>query len=95
LAGKGKKKVLSFTREEQNNAILFGHNFVRSKKSRDVDNGTTRGLTKDFGRMWVDPSRSDFEGIDTVVKLDFPAFTKAKGKKAFDKMTNIFGESGF
>lgn len=89
------KKKLSFTREEQRDALIFGHNFVRSKKSRDVDNGTTRGVTDNFGKMWQDPSRSDFAGIDTVVRLDFPGFNKAKGKKAFDKMTDLFGESGF
>lgn len=90
-----KTQRFTFTREEEIFALKFGHENVRSKKSRNVDDGTTRGVTMDFGKVWEDPSRHDFPGIDTVVKKNFPGYTRTKGKSAFNKMTKIFGESGF
>jgi len=89
------KKKFTLTNEDKIFALKFGHENVRSKKSREVDDSTTRGVTPDFSKVWNDASRHDFPGIDTVVKTDFPGYTEQKGKKAFRKMTNIFGESGF
>lgn len=89
------KKKFTITNEDKIFALKFGHENVRSKKSREVDDSTTRGVTQDFGKVWNDASRNDFPGIDTIVKTDFAGYTEQKGKKAFRKMTNIFGESGF
>lgn len=90
-----KTQRFTFTREDEIFALKFGHENVRSDKSRQVDDGTTRGVTLDFGKVWEDPSRHDFPGIDTVVKKKFPGYTKARGRSSFNKMTKIFGESGF
>ncbi len=78
------KKKFTLTNEDKIFALKFGHENVRSKKSREVDDSTTRGVTPDFSKVWNDASRHDF-----------PGYTEQKGKKAFRKMTNIFGESGF
>ena len=90
-----RKEKFSFTREDEIFALKFGHENVRSKKSRDVDNASSRNVSTDFAKNWRDPSRNDFAGIDTVVKKEFPGFTKERGEKAFRKMTRLFGESGF
>ena len=88
-------KKFTFTREDEIFALKYGHEKVRSKKSRDVDNASSRGVTMDFGKVWNDPSRHDFPGIDTIVKQKFPGYTDDKGERAFKKMSRLFGESGF
>ena len=76
-------------------SLIYGHNNVRSKKSKDVDNGTTKGLTGDFAKMWVDPSRNDWTQIDTLVR-SFPSnYTVQKGRKAYNNVQSILGVSGF
>jgi len=88
-------KKFTLTNEDKIFALKFGHENVRSKKSRDVDNASSRNVSMDFAKNWRDASRNDFEGIDTIVKKEIPGYTEQKGKKAFRKMSNIFGESGF
>lgn len=92
--GKRKRRDTTITDEEKFLALTYGHNVVRSKKARDVDNGTTKGLTSDFAKMWTDPSRHDWPNVDTVVR-NTRGFTKEKGKKAFKNIEDIIGESGF
>lgn len=76
-------------------ALIYGHDTKRSKKARDVDNASTKGLTNNFAQMWVDPSRNDWSGIDTIIRSRPPSYTKAKGLKAFNNVRDILGESGF
>lgn len=85
----------TITDEEKVFALFYAHNVKRSKKARDVDNASTRGLTNDFGKMWVDPSRNDWAGIDTIVRVTPRGYTKSKGKMAFDNVEDILGSSGF
>lgn len=80
--------------EEKFMSLYYGHNKIRSKKARDVDNGTTKGLTSDFGKMWVDPSRHDWPNVDTKVRTKLK-IDEARAKKAFDNVRDILGESGF
>lgn len=76
-------------------ALNYGHNEKRSKKAKDVDNGTTKGVTPDYAKMWVDPSRNDWPGVDTVIRSKPSNYTSAKGKKAFKNVEDILGVSGF
>lgn len=90
-----RRKRSGITEIEKDFAGFYGHNFMRSKKARDVDNGTTKGLTDNFSKFWNDPSRSDRAGIDTQVRVKPKGFTKEKGKRAFDDITEMFGKGGF
>lgn len=72
-------------------AFFFKHNERRSKKARDVDNATTKGITESAAKWWDDPSRHDWPGIDTVVQIKPKGYTRAKGKQAFDKLEEVFG----
>ncbi len=85
----------TITEEEKLFALIYGHENVRSKKSRDVDNASTKGLTNKFGHMWVDPSRNDWAGVDTIVRSKPRNYTNKKGKMAFDNVTDVLGDSGF
>jgi len=80
--------------EDKFMSLYYAHNKLRSKKARDVDNATTKGLTPDFGKMWVDPSRHDWPNIDTKVRSKLK-IDEAKAKKAFENVRDILGESGF
>ncbi len=89
------KRRSAITDIEKQYASFFLHNNVRSKKARDVDNATTRGVTDSFSKFWNDPSRHDMAGIDTVVRTVPRGYTKAKGKRAFDDVLETFGQGGF
>lgn len=90
-----KRRDTTISDQDKIFALLYGHNEKRSKKARDVDNASTKGLTSDFAKMWTDPSRNDWPGIDTVVRQTPRGYTKAKGKKAFENVEDIIGVSGF
>ncbi len=90
-----KRRDTALTDEDKLFALAYGHNFVRSKKSKDVDNASTKGLTNDFAKMWTDPSRHDWPNIDTAVRNELRGFTKEKGRKAFKNVQDVIGESGF
>jgi len=85
----------TITDEEKMFGLFYAHNEKRSKKARDVDNASTKGLTKDFAKMWVDPSRNDWAGIDTIVRIKPRGYTSKKGRDAFDNITDVLGASGF
>jgi len=89
------KRTPTITKKEKDYALFYAHNFLRSKKAKDVDNGTNKGLTDNFSKMWVDPSRNDWPGIDTMVKQTPLGFSKKKGKTAYDEIVSTFGDSGF
>ncbi len=86
------KKGFSISNEELMNAAFYKHNFVRSRKSRDVDNASTRNVTNSVFDWWPDNrlNRKDLLGIDTVVRVEPKGFTKEKGKKAFKKVDSLF-----
>jgi len=90
-----KRRDTAISDEDKIFSLYFGHNEKRSKKAKDVDNATTKGLTSDFAKMWVDPSRNDWPGIDTVVRSQPRNYTSKKGKKAYDNVEEILGASGF
>lgn len=83
------------TEEEKMFALFYGHNEIRSKKARDVDNATTKGLTNNFAKMWNDPSRNDWAGVDTIVRVKPRGYTKEKGRRAFMDIEEMIGKSGF
>ena len=89
------KRTPTITKREKDYALYYAHNFLRSKKARDVDNGTDKGLTDNFSKMWTDPSRHDWPGIDTLVKQEPMGFTKKKGKRSYDEIVQVFGRSGY
>lgn len=93
--GRRKRRDTSITDEEKLFSLIYGHNFVRSKKARDVDNATTRGVTDSFAKMWTDPSRHDWPNVDTVVRNTPRNFTKEKGRRAFKNVEDLLGDSGF
>ncbi len=83
------------TEKEKMYAGWYGHNELRSKKARDVDNASTKGVTDSFSKFYNDPTRHDLAGIDTVVRKEPSGYTKEKGKKAFNDIEEMFGEGGF
>ena len=83
------------TEIEKQYASFYAHNNMRSKKARDVDNGSTKGVTDSFSKFWNDPSRHDLAGIDTVVRREPRGYSQKKGKRAFDDIEEMFGEGGF
>jgi len=89
------KRTPTITRKEKEYALFYAHNYLRSKKAKDVDNGTNKGLTDNFSKMWTDPSRNDWAGIDTVIRHEPMGFSKKKGKDAYAQIVDVFGESGF
>jgi len=85
------KRSPSITKREKEHAAYYVHNKLRSKKAQDVDNGTTRGVTDNFGAWWEDPMRHDLPGIDTMIRGVPLGYDSRKGKKAHDEIVSIFG----
>lgn len=88
-----KRKIL--TEKEVTYGLTYGHNYRRTKKSRDVDNAESANLTTNLGEYWVKPNRNDWAGIDTVVRKKPSGFTKKRGMMAFEKLEGLLGDSGF
>lgn len=83
----------TITRKEKDYGLQFFHTNIRSKKARDVDNGTTRGVTDNFAKAWAGGmQREDWPGIDTMLKQLPQGYTTKKGKKAFDEISSVIGE---
>ena len=76
-------------------AAYYSHNRRRRPKGRDVDNGTSARVTKNFSMWWSQPNRYDLEGVDTRKRAKPPAgYTPSKGKKAANKIDSLFGSFG-
>lgn len=86
----------TITDEEKLFGMFYAHNNVRSKKARDVDNASTKGVDTNLAKWWAEGGkRSDWPGIDTVVRVKPKGYTKNKGKRAFDNITDVIGSGGF
>lgn len=76
-------------------ASYYIHNNIRTKKARDVDNGSTKGVTDSFAVWYNDQSRHDLAGIDTVFRKEPRGYSQQKGKRAFDDIEEMFGHGGY
>src|SRR3990172_2344215 len=86
--------------DEVSESDIIGSDFTDPKNQQgfqdmllfdNLDNGTTRGVTDNFGEWWEDPMRHDLPGIDTMIRGVPLGYDSRKGKKAHDEIVSIFG----
>lgn len=89
------KRTPTITRKEKDYFAWYRHTNLRSQKAKDVDSGSDKNITNNFAEYVWDDSRSDWPGVDTVLRQMPSGYTKTKGKKAYDEVTNVLGRGKY
>jgi hypothetical protein len=79
---------MKISHDEIIDAAYYIHS-QRSKKAREVDEGETAKLANNIFTWAADPSRHDFDHIDTIDHRKPKGYTRSKGKKAYDALEEI------